>query len=140
MSDDPADPDASYSLQFTWNGYVPENLPPEYIVVEVYDVMDGERLGSFSVPRENPACEPEHPCTYGSTVDMGILPSGEFMLVGYDPLSGATARQQISVSPHGDGNEEFLDRVEPEPAFFFVSGILMILLVIILAILVGRKK
>ena len=140
VSNNSADQDASSSLLLTWNGYVSYNIPPEYIVVEVVSMKDGARLGEFSVPRQNDVCEGENTCTYNSSVDMGILPPGDFMLVAHDPLSGATVRDQITVSSHGGGNENFFDRSERETAFFSISGIIAVFLVILLAILVGNKK
>jgi hypothetical protein len=140
VSNNSADQNASFSLRFTWNGYVSYNIPPETIVVEVVSMKDGSTLGKFSVPRQNDACPAENTCTYSSSVDMGILPPGEFMLVAYDPLSGAAARHQITISSHGEGNENFFDRSGGDSAFFLVSGILTLFLVSVLAILVRNKE
>ncbi len=140
VSDNSAGRNASFSLLFTWDGYVPYNIPPEYIVVEVVSMNDGSRLGTFSVSRQNEVCEVGNICTYRSSVDMGILPPGAFMLVAHDPLSGATARHQVTISSHGEGNTDFFDRSEQEPAFFVVSGILVVLLVAALAMLIGRTE
>jgi hypothetical protein len=140
VSNNSADQNASFSLLFTWNGYVSYNIPPGYIIVEIVSMKDGSRLGKFSVPRQNDVCEAENICTYNSSVNLGILPPGEFMLVAYDPLSGATVRDQITISSHKEGNKNFFDRSEREQAFFLVSGILAVFLVAILAILIRNKK
>ncbi len=140
VSNNSADQDPSFSLLLTWNGYVSYNIPPEYIVVEVVSMNDGARLGEFSVPRQNDVCKAENICAYNSSVNMGFLPPGDFMLVAHDPLSGAIVRDQITISSHEEGNKNFLDRSEWEPAFFSISGIIAVFLVVLLAILVGNKQ
>jgi hypothetical protein len=140
ISHDPVVQNASFSLLFTWDGYVSYNIPPEYLVIEVFDLKDGSKLGSFSVPRQNDACEPGSVCTYSSSVDMGSLPPGEFMLVAHDPLSGVATRHQVTIRSPGKGSTDLFDRSEQDPAFFVVSGILVIFLIAVLAILIGGKK
>jgi hypothetical protein len=140
VSNNSAVENAPLSLQLTWNGVASYNIPPENIVVEVVDMKDGSTLGTFSIPRQSDACEAGNICSYGASVDMGILPPGEFMLVAYDPLSGASARQEITISPHGEGTGNFLVQSEGEPVFFLVSGMLLVFLVIVLAILVINRN
>jgi hypothetical protein len=140
ISYDPANQNVLFSLMFTWDGHVSYNVPPEYLVVEVYDMVDGSKLGSFTVPRQNEACEPGSVCTYSSSVDMGSLPPGEFMLVAHDPLSGTVSRHQVTISSYREGNSDLFDRSEQDPAFFVISGLLVVLLVAVLAILIGRKE
>ena len=140
VSNNSGDQDAKFSLQFTWNGFASYNVPPEDIVVEVISMKEGGTLGTFTVPRQSDACTAENTCTYRASVDMGILPPGQFMLIAYDPLSGASARQEITISPHGEGTGNFLVQSEGEPAFFLVSGMLLVFLVIVLAILVRNRN
>ena len=140
VSNNSGDQDAKFSLQFTWNGFASYNVPPEDIVVEVISMKEGGTLGTFTVPRQSDACTAENTCTYRASVDMGILPPGEFMLVAYDPLSGASARQVVAISSHAEGSEKFFNRSEGETAFFVVSGLFVLFLVIVLAMLVSNRK
>ncbi len=140
ISQDPVFQNTSFSLLFTWDGYVSYNIPPEYLVIEVFDLEDGSKLGSFSVPRQNDACEPGSVCTYSSSVDMGSLPPGEFMLVAHDPLSGVATRHQVTISSFEEGSSDIFDRSDQVPAFFVISGLLVVLLGAALAILIGKKE
>ena len=132
--------DASLTLLFTWNGHVSYNQPPEYIIVEAFSVADGTRLGAFTVSRQNDTCEAENTCSYSTSVRSGNFPPGEFMLVATDPLSGATARQPVTIHGAGEGSKDFFRRFDQDQVFGLVSGMLAVFLVAVLAILIGEKK
>ncbi len=140
VSNNPAGQDASITLLFTWNGYVSYNKPPEYIIVEAFSVADGTRLGAFTVSRQNDTCEAENTCTFSTSVRSGIFPPGEFMLIATDPLSGATARQPVTIHGAGEGSKDFFRRFDQDQVFGLVSGMLAAFLVAVLAILVREKK
>ena len=140
VSNNPAGQDASITLLFTWNGYVSYNKPPEYIIVEAFSVADGTRLGAFTVSRQNDTCEAENTCTFRTSVRSGIFPPGEFMLVATDPLSGATARQPVTIHGAGEGSKDFFRRFDQDQVFGLVSGMLAAFLVAVLAILVREKS
>ncbi|MFA5346733.1 MAG: hypothetical protein WC294_01225 [Methanoregula sp.] len=132
--------DTSLTLLFIWNGYVSYNKPPEYIIVEAFSVADGTRLGAFTVSRQNDSCESEKTCTYSTSVRSGNFPPGKFMLVAADPLSGASARQPVTVNGEGDGSKDFFRRFDHDRAFGLVSGVFASFLIVVLAILVREKK
>jgi len=121
----------------TWNGYVSYNKPPEYIIMEAFSVAEGTRLGAFSVSRQTNPCDTENTCTYSTSVSTATFPSGTFMLVATDPLSGVSARQQVTISNPGEGNRDFFTRFDREQGFMVVSGVLAAFLV---AVLVGKNK
>jgi len=140
VSDNSSGQDASLTLMLTWNGYVSYNNPPGYLIIEAYSVADGSRLGSFPVPRRTVPCEAENACTYSTSVSTAAFPPGTFMLVATDPLSGVSARQQVTVNTPGKGSKDFFTRFEREQVFGIVSGILAAFLVAILVVLAGKKK
>jgi len=140
VSNNTAGQDASLTLLFTWNGYVSYNKPPEYIIVEAFSAADGTRLGAFTVSRQNDTCEAENTCTYSTSVRSGNFPPGKFMLVATDPISGASARQPVTICQAGDGSKDFFRRFDRDQEFGLVSGILSAFLIAVLAILVGQKK
>jgi hypothetical protein len=140
VSDNSASQNASLTLLITGNGYVSYTKPPEYILVEASDMTDGSKRGTFSVSRRNDVCEAENTCTYSASVSTGIFPSGKYMLVAHDPLSGAPSRQTVTINTNDKGNKDFFKRFEQEQRFFLVSGILAAFLVIALAILAGERK
>jgi len=129
--------DASLEFMLTWNGYVSYNKPPEYIIMEAFSVAEGTRLGAFSVSRQTNPCDTENTCTYSTSVSTATFPSGTFMLVATDPLSGVSARQQVTISNPGEGNRDFFTRFDREQGFMVVSGVLAAFLV---AVLVGKNK
>ena len=140
VSNNSSGQDASITLLFTWNGYVSYNKPPEYIIVEAFSVADGTRLGAFTVSRQNDTCEAENTCTFSTSVRSGNFPLGEFMLIATDPLSGATARQPVTIHGAGEGSKDFFRRFDQDQVFGLVSGMLAAFLVAVLAILVREKK
>ncbi|HET6580489.1 MAG TPA: hypothetical protein VFG36_01280, partial [Methanoregula sp.] len=131
---------ASFELFLTWNGYVSYNKPPEYIIVEAFSAPEGTRLGAFPVSRQADPCATENTCTYSTTVSTAIFPHGTFMLVATDPLSGVSARQQVTISTPGEGRKDFFTRFDREQGFIVVSGVLAMFLVAALAVLVGKNK
>jgi hypothetical protein len=52
-------------------------------------------------------CKSENTCIYRTSIKVEDFPSGTFMLIAADPLSGATDRQMISIPLHSTGNIEF---------------------------------
>jgi len=52
--------DASLTFSATWNGYVSYNIPPEQIIVRVFLIPDGSRLGTFPIPRLDDVCTSEN--------------------------------------------------------------------------------
>jgi hypothetical protein len=140
VSDNSADQNTTLTLQFTWNGYVGFSTPPEYIIVEAFFMADGTRLGAFPVSRETDPCETEHTCTYITSVSTVNFPPGEFMLVGTDPLSGASTRQLIVINTTGEGSRDFFRQFEQEHVFTSVSIVLTALLATVLAIMVRDRK
>ncbi len=62
------------------------------------------------------------------------------MLVATDPLSGVSARQQVTISTPGEGSKDFFTRFDREQGFIVVSGVLAAFLVAVLAVLVGKNK
>jgi hypothetical protein len=130
---------ATLMLSVTWNGYVPFNKPPEQIIVDVFSVPDGLGLGSFPIPKMEDVCKSESTCMYRTSVKVEDFPSGTFMLIATDPLSGATNRQMISILLHSKGNIEFFKQFEHDQMFLLTSAMLGAFLVFILAILVREK-
>ena len=132
--------DASFEVLLTWNGYVSYNQPPEYIIVEAFSVAEGTRLGAFPVSRQTDPCEAENTCTYSTSVSTVTFPPGTFMLIATDPLSGVSARQQVTISTPGEGNKNFFTRFDREQEFKVASVVLAAFLVAVLAVLVGKNK
>lgn len=132
--------DASFELLLTWNGYVSYNKPPEYMIVEAFSVAEGTRLGAFSVSRQTDPCETENTCTYSTSVSTATFPPGTFMLVATDPLTGVSARRQVTISTPGEGSKDFFTRYEQEQGFMVVSGVLAAFLVAVLAFLVKKNN
>jgi len=62
------------------------------------------------------------------------------MLVATDPLSGATARQPVTISGAGEGSKDFFRRFNQDQVFGLVSGVLAAFLFAVLAILVRERK
>ena len=62
------------------------------------------------------------------------------MLVGTDPLSGASTRQMVVINTTGGGSRDFFRQFEQEQVFTDVSVVLAVLLATVLAILVRDKK
>ena len=130
---------ASLMLSVTWNGYVSNNTPPEHIIVSVFFVPDGSRLGTFPIPRLDGVCTSENTCMYRTSVKVEDFPSGTLMLIATDPLSGASNRQMISIPLHSKGNRGFFTQGEHDQMFLLTSAILGAFLVFVLAILVREK-
>jgi hypothetical protein len=127
------------TLLFSWTGYVSYNKPPEYIIVEAFNSVDGPKLGAFPVSRTNDRCEAENSCTYSATVSTGNFPEGKFMLIATDSLSGATNSQLVTISTPENGRQNFFTRFEEEQTSFLVSGVLAVILVFLLIVLLGKK-
>ncbi|HJX55204.1 MAG TPA: hypothetical protein VJ350_00050 [Methanoregula sp.] len=132
--------DTSLELLLTWNGYVSYNKPPEYIIVEAFSAAEGTRLGAFPVSRRTDPCETENTCMYSTSVSTATFPPGTFMLVATDPLSGVSARQQVTISTAGEGSKNFFTRFDRQQGFMVVSVVLAAFLVAALAVLVGKDK
>jgi hypothetical protein len=139
ISDLSAGESASVVLSVTWNGYVSFNKPPEQIIVDVFSVPDGSRLGSFPLSKEDP-CTSENTCMYRRSVQADYFPSGTYMLIASDPLSDATSRRMISLPPHNKGNSEFFTHFAQEQVFLLSSAILGTSLGVILAFQTGQKN
>jgi hypothetical protein len=135
-----ASQNASLTLSVTWNGYASYNTPPEQIIVSVFFVPDGSRLGTFLIPRLDDACTSENTCVYRTSVEVGDFPSGTFMLIATDPLSGAMNRQMIFIPLHSEGNMGFFKQAERDQMFLLTSSVLGAFLVFVLAILVREEK
>jgi hypothetical protein len=138
ISNPSASQNATLTLSVTWNGYVSYNKPPVQIIVEVFSVPDGSRLGSFPIPKMEDAGTSENTCVYRTSIEVEEFPSGTFMLVAADPLSGATNRQMISIPLHSKGNSEFFKQFEHEQMFTLTSVTISIFLVFALAVMVRR--
>ncbi|MCK9581650.1 MAG: hypothetical protein M0Q92_14560 [Methanoregula sp.] len=130
---------ASLMFSAAWNGYVSYNKPPEQIIVYVFFEPDGSRLGTFPIPRLNDKCTSENTCMYRTSVTVEDFPSGSFMLIATDPLSGVSNRQMISIPPHSTTNIGFFKQGEHDQTFLLTSAILGAFLVVVLAILVREK-
>jgi hypothetical protein len=131
--------DASLVLSATWNGYVSYNKPPEQIIVYVYFEPDGSQLGSFPIPRLDGGCTSENTCMYRTSVNIEDFPSGSFMLIAHDPLSGAMNRQVISIPSHLNANTGFFNQGEHDQLFLLTSGVLGAFLLFVLAIQVREN-
>jgi hypothetical protein len=131
--------DACLTFLATWNGYVSYNILPEQIIVHVFFEPDGSRLGTFPLPRLDGVCTSEKTCMYQTSVKVEDFPSGTFMLIATDPLSGAMDRQMISIPLHSDGNSGFFTQGEHDQMFLLSSVILGAFLVFVLALLVREK-
>jgi hypothetical protein len=129
---------ATITLSVTWNGYVSFSKSPEHIIVEVFSVPDGSRVGTFLIPRMD-ECKSENTCIYRTSVKGEKFPPGTFMLIANDPLSEATGRQMITIPPHRNGNTAFFRTFEQDTVFLLSSIILGAFLVFVLAILVREK-
>ncbi len=130
-----SDQNPTIILSVTWNGYVSYNKPPEQIMIDVFFVQDGSRLGSFPIPRIDGVCTSDNTCIYRTSVEVKEFPSGTFMLIASDPLSGAMTRQMISVPLQGKGNSGFFKQAEHDLIFWITSGVLGACIAFILAIL-----
>jgi len=139
ISDLSADESATVVLSVTWNGYVSFNRPPEQIIVDVFSVPDGSRLGSFPLTKED-ACISEHTCRYRRSVQADYFPSGAYMLIASDPLSDATSRRMISLHLHNGGQREFFTHFAQEQVFLLSSAIIGTFLGVILVLQTGRKN
>jgi hypothetical protein len=64
ISNPSASQNATLTLSVTWNGYVSYNKPPVQIIVEVFSVPDGSRLGSFPIPKMEDVGKSENTCVY----------------------------------------------------------------------------
>jgi hypothetical protein len=131
--------DASLTLSVTWNGHGSFNRPPEHIIVEVFSVPDGSRLGSFPIPKVEDSCKSENTCMYRTSVEIRAFPTGTFMLAASDPLSGVISRQMISIPPHTMENSEFFKQFDHNRMFSITSVLLGAVLVFVLAILIREN-
>jgi len=135
-----ADPDTSLALSATWNASVAYNRPPEYLIVEVFSLPGGLKLGDFPIPRDKDACGSDTQCAYRMTISTGAFPPGEFMLIATDPLSGSSSRRMVTIPPHRvEGTAGFFKQFEQEQIFFLLSGVSALILVCLLAILVRKR-
>ena len=131
--------DASLTLSVTWYGYGSFNRPPEHIIVEVFSVPDGSRLGSFPIPKVEDVSKSENTCMYRTSVEIRAFPTGTFILAASDPLSGVTSRQMISIPPHTMENSEFFNQFDHDRMFSITSVLLGAVLVFVLAILIRQN-
>lgn len=76
---------------------------------------------------------------YRTSVEVEAFPSGTFMLISADPLSGATNRQTISIPLQSDGKSEFFKQFEHDQRFLLTAAMLGVFLVFVLVILVRVK-
>jgi len=135
-----ANPDTSLALSATWNASVAYNRPPEYLIVEVFSVPGGLKLGDFPIPRVKDAGGSDTQCAYRITIGTDAFPPGGFMLIATDPLSGSASRQMVTIPPHRVGETAgFLGQYELEQQFFLLSGVSALILVFLLAILVSKR-
>jgi hypothetical protein len=125
---------ASLVFSATWKGYVSYNKPPQQIMVNVYFEPNGSQLGSFPIPRLDNKCPSEDTCTYRTSVNIDEFPSGSFVLIAFDPLSGAIDRQVISIPSHGNANSGFFNQGKYDPLFWLTAGVLGVFLLCVLAI------
>ncbi|MDD1696179.1 MAG: hypothetical protein LUQ54_04700 [Methanoregula sp.] len=123
-----------------WNGYVSYNKPPEQILVNVFFLPGGSPLGTFSIPRLDDICISEDTCLYQTSLDVQDFPSGTFLLIASDQLSGATNRQIISLLLHNKGNIGIFKQYEHEQVFFLASAILGIFMVLVLVVMVREDS
>jgi hypothetical protein len=124
------------TLLVTWNRYDSFAIPLEQIIVSVFSVPDGSRLGSFPLPKTGHFCPSSDSCVYQTSIDEGDFPPGTFMLIAEDPLSGATNRQMISIPIYHQVNSEFLKKSENEQVFMLTSVTIAIFLMFVLALMV----
>jgi hypothetical protein len=134
-----ASQNASLMFLATWNGYVSYNIPPERIIVYVFFESDGSRLGTFPLPKLDGKCTSENTCLYRTSVKVEDFPSGSFMLIATDPLSGVSNRQIISIPLHSNANVGFFNQGEHDQTFLVTSAFLGAFLIFVLSILVREK-
>lgn len=133
--------DNSLTLSATWKASVTYNRPPEYIIVEVFSVPGSVKLGDFAIPRVKDACGPDNPCMYRTSIGVDTFPSGKFVLIATDPLSGSASRQMVTIPPHSGGDAAgFFKQFEQEQLFFIFSFVFAAVLVFLLAILVKKDR
>ena len=130
---------ASLTLSVSWNGHGSFTRPPEHIIVEVFSVPDGSRLGSFPIPKVEDSCKSENTCMYRTSVEIRAFPMGTFILAASDPLSGVISRQMISIPPHTMENSEFFKQFDHDRMFSITSVLLGAVLVFVLAILIRQN-
>jgi hypothetical protein len=111
---------------------------PEHIIVSVFSVPDGSKLGSFPIPKTGPVCLSADTCEYRTSIEGQDFPSGTFMLSAEDPLSGATNRQIISIPLHREVKSEFLKKYEHEQEFTLTSLTIGVFLLVVLAVMVRQ--
>ena len=133
------DPGTPLTLSVIWTGHATYNTAPEQIIVEIFSIPDGTRLGTLPVPLVNAAVLPGDTFTYRTTINNGTLPAGTYMLIATDPLTDAISRQTITIAPHNDGTKDLLKQFELEQQFYLISGVFVFALLCLLAILIRSK-
>ncbi|MCX6689255.1 MAG: hypothetical protein NTZ39_06160 [Methanoregula sp.] len=128
--------DNPLTLSVLWVGNAPYNTAPEQIIVEIFSMPDSTRLGSIPLPHVNTAALPADQRIYMTTIKGATLPQGTYMLIATDPQSEAISRQMITIAPHNDGTKDLLMQFEREQQFYLITGLIVIALVFLLAILV----
>jgi hypothetical protein len=103
-----------------------------------FSVPDGLRLGSFFIPKTEHVSPSADSCVYHTSIEGEDFPSGTFMLIAEDPLSGATNRQMISLPIHHQVNSEFLKKSENEQVFTLTSLVIGSFLLVVLAVMVRQ--
>jgi hypothetical protein len=126
------------TLSITWNRYDTFSIQPEEIIVSVFSVPDGSRIGSFPLPKSGYFCPSAETCIYSRSIEGEDIPYGTFMLIAEDPLSGATNRQMIFIPLHHQVNSEFLKKSENEQVFTLTSLAIGVFLLVVLAVMVRQ--
>jgi hypothetical protein len=134
----PAEQELPLTLSVTWNRYDTFAIPPEQIIVSVFSVADGSRLGSFPLPKTGHICPSADSCAYHTSIDEEDFPPDTFMLIAEDPLSGATNRQMFSIPLHRQVNSEFLKKSEDEQVFTLTSVAIGVFLLVVLSVMVKQ--
>jgi hypothetical protein len=83
-------------------------------------------------------CPSADSCEYLTSIEGQDFPTGTFMLIAEDPLSGATSRQMISIPLHQDVKSQFLKISEREQVFMLTSAPIAIFLIFVLVVMVRR--
>ena len=133
-----ANASAPLFFDIVWQRQYSVNIPPDTIMISIFSVPVGSRLGAFLIAKSDNECTSSDMCLYRREILPSDLPSGTLMLVATDPNSGATGHQMITIPGNSGGSFTLIGSLDQDNLFFSISAILIAILCGMLAFLVRR--
>jgi hypothetical protein len=116
----------------------PDPVPPGSIEISLFALPGGSPAGVYTIPQtggDNDGATRR----FEGTIPGAVLPAGRYALVATDPVSGETARTEVSILESGEAYQAYRNRQIIEAIFYPVAMVLIVGLALLIAAMVANR-